>query len=120
MLTCDECGLSEDEDRDGRFLVRQHGGDGPDTGLRFVPDKTDEERFTCPACGTELRLDPFEDFDGWCEVGARAILVKNAFLAIPPSKASEPSGRCCLNATGCTFRAIATFKATFLSRCLKL
>lgn len=65
MLTCDECGLSEDEERDGRFLVREHGGDGPDTGLRFIADEKDEAHFTCPACGAEVRLDPLEDLDGW-------------------------------------------------------
>jgi hypothetical protein len=65
MLTCETCGLSEDEESSGRFVVRQYLGGGPDTGLRFIPDEKNEELFICPACGAEVWLEPFDDLDGW-------------------------------------------------------
>lgn len=65
MLTCEECGLSEDEESTGLFVVRQYLSRGPDTGLRFTPDPNNEERFTCPACGAEVWTEPFDDLDGW-------------------------------------------------------
>ncbi len=40
MLTCEACGLSEDEECNGRFVVRRYLSDGPDTGLRFIPTST--------------------------------------------------------------------------------
>lgn len=62
LLRCAHCGLTEDELANGQH-VTYFEEDEPDTGLRFIPDEADEERFTCPACGAEVRLDPLDDLE---------------------------------------------------------
>lgn len=66
LLRCETCGLTEDELANGRHVtyfaadITDFEPDGSDTGLRFIADETDEERFTCPACSAEVRLEPDE------------------------------------------------------------
>jgi hypothetical protein len=60
LLQCAHCGLTEDELADGQH-VTYYEPDEPDTGLRFIQDEADEDRFTCPACGAEVQLDPLDD-----------------------------------------------------------
>ena len=66
LLRCETCGLTEDELANGRHVtyfapdITDFEPDGSDTGLRFIADETDEERFTCPACSAEVRLPPDE------------------------------------------------------------
>ena len=62
LLQCAHCGLTEDELANGKH-VTYFEPDEPDTQLRFIPDEADEERFTCPACGAEVRLDPLDDLE---------------------------------------------------------
>ena len=62
LLRCAQCGLTEDELPDGKH-VTYFEPDQPDTQLRFVQDDADEERFTCPACNAEVRLEPLDDLE---------------------------------------------------------
>ena len=62
LLRCAHCGLTEDVLADETH-VTYFEPDTPDTQLRFIPDEADEERFTCPACGAEVRLDPLDDLE---------------------------------------------------------
>jgi len=62
LLACPNCGLAEDVLAGGQ-LVTYHGEIVADTGLRFVDDPANEERFTCPECGSEVRLEPLGGFE---------------------------------------------------------
>ena len=62
LLQCAQCGLTEDVLVDEKHVTYFEPGE-PDTQLRFIADETDEERFTCPACGAEVRLDPLDDLE---------------------------------------------------------
>ncbi|MFI5301604.1 MAG: type IV toxin-antitoxin system AbiEi family antitoxin domain-containing protein [Polyangiales bacterium] len=54
LLTCPNCGLTEDVLIGGR-LVTYFGSCGPDTGLRFVEPTSAGGQYTCPRCGGDAR-----------------------------------------------------------------
>jgi predicted RNA-binding Zn-ribbon protein involved in translation (DUF1610 family) len=54
LLTCPNCGLTEDVLADGQLITNLRLGQ-PDTGLRFIEPMADDGPFVCPACGTRGR-----------------------------------------------------------------
>ena len=52
LLTCPNCGLTEDVLADGQLITNLRLGQ-PDTELRFIEPTAGDGPFVCPACGAE-------------------------------------------------------------------
>jgi hypothetical protein len=52
LLTCPNCGLTEDVLAGGQLITNVRPGQ-PDTELRFIEPTADDGPFVCPACGAE-------------------------------------------------------------------
>lgn len=52
LLMCPSCGLAEDVLAGGQLITSVAVG-APDTGMRFIEPRVENEPFRCPACGSD-------------------------------------------------------------------